>query len=91
LFLELNSSIFQTMRTIPQIIKAAGGARKIAVASKGTVTAEAVYKWSKNGIPDRHWPIVMPLSGATANELLRANVAVRRQLGTALREVRGRA
>lgn len=65
------------MRTITDIIEAAGGAAKIAAATDGAVTADAVYKWQKNGIPDRHWPIVMPLAGATPDELLAANVLAR--------------
>lgn len=65
------------MRTISDIIRDAGGAIGIAAASDGNVTAEAVYKWSKIGIADRHWPLVMPLAGATADEMLAANVAAR--------------
>lgn len=65
------------MRSISEIIKAAGGAGAISAASQGAVTTEAVYKWPKIGIPDRHWPLVMPLSGATAEELLQANIAAR--------------
>lgn len=65
------------MRTIPQIIKAAGGAGKISEASKGELTVNAIYKWRRIGIPDRHWPIVMPLAKASANEMLKANLAAR--------------
>lgn len=65
------------LRNIRQIINAAGGATAISKASDGTIKADAVYKWPHIGIPDRHWPIVMPLAGATADEMLAANVAVR--------------
>lgn len=75
--LELNSTIFQIMRSISEIIKAAGGAGKIAEASNGTVTAEAVYKWTKIGIPDRHWALVMPLAGASPEEMFKANLSAR--------------
>lgn len=75
--LEFNSSIFRIMRTVSDIIKEAGGAVAIAAASNGEVSADAAYKWQKIGIPDRHWPIVMPLAGATAEEMLAANIAVR--------------
>ncbi|WP_398471532.1 carph-isopro domain-containing protein [Tardiphaga sp.] len=65
------------MRTVSTIIKDAGGPLAIATASAGTVSVEAVYKWPKIGIPDRHWPTVMPLAAATAAEMLAANVAAR--------------
>ena len=63
--------------TIPDIIKRSGGAVAIEIASQGEVKAAAVYKWSKIGVPDRHWPLLMRLSGATAQELLAANVSIR--------------
>lgn len=72
------------MRTIEQIIKDAGGARAISEASgpidengKRPLTYDAVYKWSKNGVPDRHWPLVMSLTPSTAEELYVANLAAR--------------
>lgn len=65
------------MRSIAEIIKDAGGATAIAEASAGKVTAEAVYKWPKIGIPDRHWPLVLPLASASADEMLAANLAAR--------------
>lgn len=66
-------------RRIPEIIKDAGGAPKIAEASQGTVKVDAVYKWIENGsIPWPHWPVVMPLASATEAEMLAANMAERR-------------
>jgi hypothetical protein len=65
------------MRTVSDIIEAAGGAKGIASESNGSVSAEAVYKWPRIGIPDRHWPLVMPLAQATAAEMLAANIAAR--------------
>lgn len=71
------------MKTIPEILKAAGGARSIheaSVAEAGAdnaIKTDAVYKWSTIGIPDRHWPLIMRLSGASADEMLSANVAAR--------------
>lgn len=73
------------MRNISDIIKAAGGARKIHEASgpideatgKRPLTYDAVYKWEKNGIPDRHWPLVMSLTETSPAELYEANCAVR--------------
>lgn len=64
-------------KTVRDIIKAAGGPVAIAQASDGSVTAEAVYKWPAIGIPDRHWPVIMPLAHASADEMLAANVAAR--------------
>jgi hypothetical protein len=72
------------MRNIETIIKDAGGARKISEASgpadeagKRPLTYDAVYKWSKIGIPDRHWPLVMSLIETSAEELHGANCAAR--------------
>lgn len=62
---------------IPDIIKRAGGAAAIEAASGGEVTAAAAYKWQKIGIPDRHWPLIMRLTGVTADELLQANIDAR--------------
>lgn len=64
-------------RSIPQIIQAAGGAATIAAASDGAVSVDAVYKWPRIGIPDRHWAFVMPLANASADEMLAANIAAR--------------
>ncbi len=63
--------------TISEIIRRAGAPAAIAAASQGKITAEAVYKWPKIGIPDRHWTLLIELSGATADELLAANVLAR--------------
>lgn len=64
-------------RSIPQIIKDAGGTAAIAAASNGAVSVEAVYKWPSIGIPDRHWSFIMPLAQASAEEMLAANIAAR--------------
>lgn len=65
------------MRTISQIIEAAGGPRAISDASAGTVKKDAVYKWPTIGIQDRHWPLLMSLTEVSADELFQANLAVR--------------
>ena len=74
------------MRSIKKIISDAGGPKKIAQASEDTqwpIVAKSVYDWPQIGIHWRHWPILMKLARATANELLeankRANVATTRQ------------
>ena len=46
---------------IPTIIETAGGRDTIANATG--VTADAIYKWPKIGIPDRHWGDLIRLSG----------------------------
>lgn len=63
--------------SVSEIIKSAGGAVKIAAESEGEITADAVYKWPKIGIPDRHWPLIIRLSNATPAELMAANVVAR--------------
>lgn len=68
--------------TISQIIRAAGGARAIvaAMAKDGTImTRWAVYRWSRHGIPDTHWRVIMQLAhGVDESMIYRANEALRR-------------
>lgn len=72
-----------TYRTIPEIVRDCGGARRISEASyrdapgRPRLTQAAVYKWSLTGIRDLHWPLVMTLTDVTADELHAANCAVR--------------
>lgn len=61
------------MRTISEIIKAAGGARGISEATEGAVKVDAIYKWQTIGVPDRHWPILIQLGGSSPDELFEAN------------------
>lgn len=65
------------MRTIPDIIAAAGGPSAIAAASGGTIKSDAVRKWSKIGIPDRHWRLLIDRAGSNPSELFAANEHVR--------------
>jgi hypothetical protein len=72
------------MRTIEEIITAAGGARAISEASgpaddagKRPLTYDAVYKWSKIGVPDRHWPLLISMAKASPDELFEANKLAR--------------
>ena len=69
--------IDSSMRTVVQIIEAAGGARAISTASNGTISADAVYKWPQIGIQDRHWEILIRLANASPDELYAANCAAR--------------
>lgn len=70
------------MRTITEIIKAAGGPRGVSDASDGAVKKDAVYKWPGIGVPDRHWPLLIELAGATPDELYQANLAARSSVST---------
>ena len=64
--------------TIANIVQRAGGRRKIVDASDGSVKYDAVRKWEKNGIPERHWPLILRLAGKLSiNHLHDANQAVR--------------
>ncbi|OIM94128.1 hypothetical protein BLN97_12650 [Bradyrhizobium elkanii] len=60
--------------SIDDVIWAAGGPAKIAAASKGAVTVDAVHKWRRNGIRDWHWALLMSLSGVTVEQLYAANL-----------------
>lgn len=74
------------MRNIPEIIKAAGGPRKLHehITARGTkFTIDAIYKWPTIGIPDRHWPLLIKLAKATPEELFKANSAARAKTGQA--------
>lgn len=64
-------------RSVKEILDAAGGPAKIAEASAGAVSVEAVYKWPKIGVPDRHWSILMGLCNVAADELYAANLDAR--------------
>lgn len=68
---------------LPKVIIArAGGAAAVADASCGTLSSWAVYKWTANGIPERHWPLIMRLAGVSAEQLLLGNAALRRPTPT---------
>jgi hypothetical protein len=68
-------------RTIRQIIDGAGGAAAVAntVTNAGDLklTADAVYKWQHNGIPDRYWATIIRLADSSADEIFAANEAAR--------------
>lgn len=59
------------METVGDIIKAAGGAAKIGRATGLDRTTP--LKWKESGIPERHWPEVTKLSGASAEQIYAAN------------------
>lgn len=64
--------------SVHQIIKRAGGADAIADRSEGKLSRWAVYKWQAKGIPDPHWPLLIEMAGVKAEDLLSANVRLRR-------------
>lgn len=67
------------MMTIDDIIRAAGGPE--AVAEAAGVTAWAVDKWRRNGIPEQHWVVLRVLKETLTPDLLHAaNETARRQL-----------
>lgn len=63
------------MPTIGDIIWAAGGPNKIAAASRGEISVDAVHKWRRNGIRDWHWALLMSLCDVSVEQLYRANRA----------------
>lgn len=69
----------QALLSIRDIIRLAGGPQVVADATGGEVSVEAVYKWPKIGIPDRHWPAIIRLTGVSADKLLEANIVARRE------------
>ena len=70
----------KTTLTVAQVIEKAGGAKQIADASQRfgePFSKDAVYKWLKSGIPDRHWAIIISLSGLSVEAIYGANVDAR--------------
>lgn len=59
--------------SVSDIIAKAGG-REL-VAQRVEKTEWAIKKWERNGIPDRHWPVLIEMSGdtLTPDDLYRAN------------------
>ena len=65
------------MRAIEQIIEQAGGRPAI---GRRVGLRWGVHKWPENGIPERHWPVLMELvPDLTADELVAANAAARQR------------
>lgn len=71
--------------TVAEIIGRAGGPKAISDASQlsnDPFTKDAVYKWVKGGIPDRHWPIIIALTKLDVGSIYSANVVARENLFT---------
>jgi hypothetical protein len=81
--LEFNSSNGMSMEPvicIAEIIKDAGGATALGRAFHAAgvkLGRDAIYKWVSTGIPDRHWPTLIALSGHPAEVIYRANCHAR--------------
>lgn len=67
--------------TVGDIIERCGGVAAIVHASSGGIGRWAPYKWAKTGIPEPHWHLIRHLSGASADDLHRANEAARGRPG----------
>lgn len=61
---------------VKAIIDKAGGAVAVAGAIDG-IKADAVYKWTRNGIPEWHWQRLMDLTGTSLNDIYEANRVLR--------------
>jgi hypothetical protein len=62
--------------TVKQIVERAGGASAIARAAEERgvkLKVFAVYKWSKIGIPQKHWTLVTSMSQVSAQQIFEAN------------------
>lgn len=68
-----------TQKTVRDIIGDAGGPAAVVAACPQDLTVDAVYKWHTNGIPDRYWPVILPMAKVTAEEMLAANEHARGQ------------
>lgn len=65
---------------IAEIIKDAGGATAIGRAFHAAgvkLGRDAVYKWASTGIPDRHWPTIIAITGHQPEVLFLANCHAR--------------
>lgn len=64
-------------KTVRDIIKDAGGPAAVVAACTQDLTVDAVYKWHSNGVPDRYWPVILPMAKITAEEMFAANEIAR--------------
>ena len=66
------------MRTVPEIIEAAGGYK---IVGERVALTDGVRKWPEIGIPNRYWDALIAMcSDLTVDELHAANRDVRRSL-----------
>ena len=74
------------MRDVRQIIKDAGGPAAISAASMRSkkfrkIEAKSCYDWTRLGIAEKNWPLLMSLVDITAHELHEANKQARAARG----------
>lgn len=69
------------MRTINEIIEAAGGPSAIVNATDGKIDSSTVRRWRMSGIPDLRWPLFIELANSSPEELYAANQALDRYPG----------
>ncbi len=70
--------------TVREIVQLGGGpkglyARLKELADEEVISEKAVYAWRQKGIPERHWQFVQRVCGVTAEQLHRANEALRQR------------
>lgn len=58
------------------------GVERIIAASRHKLSRWALYKWPRIGIPEKHWPLVIELTGRSPNELHDANERARAMAAT---------
>lgn len=65
--------------SVKDIIQECGGPPKIASESRAhehSISEKGVYSWHRIGIPQKHWPVVMALSGRDERQIFAANQAL---------------
>jgi hypothetical protein len=71
-------------QSIREIIEAAGGFSSVASAITAhgkELTPDAVYKWVRNGVPDKHWSVIFGLANVDATTMFAANERARAEQG----------
>lgn len=69
--------------TVREIVQLGGGPKGLYARLKELaddeeiISEKAVYAWRQKGIPERHWQWVQRVCGVTAEQLHRANEALR--------------
>ncbi len=62
------------MRTVRELIAAAGGHKKLA--AQIGITESGIKRWRQIGIPPKHWALMMRLVQSNIEELEAANAAL---------------
>lgn len=66
--------------SVRSIIDTGGGPKRLsdyALSRDRKVSEKTIYSWLQNGIPEKHWDWVAPACRVTAEQLHRANKALR--------------